>query len=144
MMARYRRMRVATLILRINFAPTFFCMAIFLTLHKPTRALLAYVRKRKFEELDELDMALVTLRRRAIDLEREMQQAHQLSEDRQDELLAACSEVSAETNACRASVVTVPIVNALTSRRHISGSHGQSEAEHPGTPCIALAPRRAE
>jgi len=35
MMARYRRMRIAKLILKINFAPTFFCMAVFLNLQKP-------------------------------------------------------------------------------------------------------------
>jgi hypothetical protein len=104
MMARSGRLRIAKLTLTINFVPTFFCMAVFLTFHNPLLALLAYVQKRKSAELDELDMALVTLRRRAIDLDREMQQAHQLSEDRQDELLAACSEVSAESNACRASV----------------------------------------
>ncbi len=95
MMARYRRMRIAKLILKINFAPTFFCMAVFLNLQKPIAALINRARKRKDEELHECDMIGLDLHRRTIAIGEAMQ--CRLSEKQQVELSAALSALRADT-----------------------------------------------
>jgi hypothetical protein len=104
MTTRKRKMRIAKTILVIHSVPIFCCMAVFLVLYKPTLALIDYVHRRREHGLDKLELLAADLRRRATDLEPELGQFNQLSEERKVQVSAAHYAWLADVEAHSASI----------------------------------------
>jgi hypothetical protein len=91
-------MRIAYLIMKINFFPTLLCAKVLTPLIDPSIALLEYAQKRRRFNCDRWDMMGLHLQRRAAALSEEVKRASHLPEKRQVELRNAAMALRTEAN----------------------------------------------